>query len=293
MKKLLIIIAVLLIVIPTVALGVVYRYDISYAMSRVKTIEFEESQSESIMTFNIRCISDADKGKQSWRYRARLVCDMLQDYQPSIICMQENKREQYEYLKHYLKGYESVATYRDDTPLTECLPIFYRADLYDLEQSSTFWLSDTPDEMSNNWESEYYRIFTYVVLKNKKTNKKFLVGNTHLDYKTEQTQEKSVGLIYNKIKDFNLPTMIMGDFNCTPDSKAISLAKQYFADVSAGFENENQGTVNYFKDDYPNVKADFIFQFENSFNIEKYEVVDKKYKGVFISDHFPVYVEVS
>ena len=274
-------------------LGIVHKDDLAYWSTSMRRIRIDKNATtQSIMTFNVRCITGADKDEFNWKYRASLICDLLQEYTPSIICMQENKEKQYEFFKKFLKGYNSVATYRDANTLKECLPIFYRADLYELVDTQTFWLSDTPDEMSNTWDSVCFRICTFVILKNKNTNKEFIVGNLHLDYKSEEIQTKSIQLIYDRLSTFNLPTIIMGDFNCTPDSKAITLAKQHFVDAGQGFEDETKGTINYFKEEYPNVKIDFMLQLPDSFNINKYQVIDKKYKGHYSSDHFPIYVEI-
>ena len=276
-----------------ICLGFIFKYDIIYATSSLRRIKIDKSiDTQSIMTFNIRNINDSDKKELSWKYRASLICDILQETQPSIICMQENKEKQYQFFKKFLKGYDSVATHRDTTTLSECLPIFYRKDIYELVESHTFWLSDTPETISNTWNAEYFRICTFVVLKNKNTNKQFIVGNTHLDYKSQEIQTKSIQLIYDRLNTFNLPTIIMGDFNCTPDSKAIALAKQHFVDVGQGFEDETKGTINYFKEEYPNVKIDFMLQINGSFTIKKYKVINKKIKNHYASDHFPIYAEI-
>lgn len=294
MKKIIIWSIVMVLLISCTVLGIVYKDDLAYWSTSMRRITIDKNATtQSIMTFNVRCITGADKDEFSWKCRASLICDLLQENTPSIICMQENKEKQYEFFKKFLKGYNSVATYRDANALKECLPIFYRADLYELVDTQTFWLSDTPDEMSNTWDSACFRICTFVILKNKNTNKEFIVGNLHLDYKSEEIQTKSIQLIYDRLSTFNLPTIIMGDFNCTPDSKAIALAKQHFVDVGQGFEDETKGTINYFKEEYPNVKIDFMLQLPDSFNINKYQVIDKKYKGHYASDHFPIYAEIN
>lgn len=278
-----------------VASIVSYIFYVSSAFPMVKgTIKVDfDNQNLSIMTFNVRCIASSDKDECTWKNREPLICDCLQEYTPSIICLQENKKSQYAYFKRYLKGYGSVATCRDKTDNTECLPIFFRTDLYTLEQTQTFWLSDTPDVMSNTWDSAYNRICTFVILKQKQSGKKFLVANTHLDYKSQDTQEKSINLISERLSIFDLPIVVMGDFNCTPDSKAIKLAKQKFVDVGEGFADQDKGTVNYFKDNYPNKKIDFMMQTKDSFQVTKYNVLDKKYSGNYTSDHFPIYAELS
>ena len=289
-KKVIVAVAVL---ICCVTFGIVCICNWSYWTTCSRKIEIDENlTTQSVLTFNVKCISDSDKDEYGWQNRAALICDVLQDKTPSIICLQENKKEQYRFFKSFLSGYDSVAIYRDSSALTECLPIFYRSDMYLLEQTQTFWLSDTPDVMSNTWDGAYYRICTYVVLKNKITDKEFVVANTHLDYKSAEIQEKSIKLIYDRLSKLNLPTILTGDFNCRPNSNAISLAKQHFTDVGKGFADENKGTINYFRSDYKDVKIDFMLQLNGSFVVDEYRVIDKKIDGAFPSDHFPIYAEI-
>lgn len=293
MKKIIKRFVVLILLIFCVFSGLACKDDLAYLSATKRRIEIDENiTTQSIMTFNVRCISGADKNEYSWKNRASLICDLLQENMPSVICMQENKKMQYSFFKKFLAGYDSVATYRDSSILTECLPVFYRTDMYELIDTQTFWLSDTPDKMSNTWDSEYFRICTFVILRNKNTDKKFIVGNVHIDYKSQETQMKSVRLIYERLSAFNLPTVVMGDFNCDSDSETVAFAKQYFVDVGQGSGNENKGTFNNFKNEHPTKKTDYIMQLPGSFNVRNYKVIDKKYDNHYASDHFPVYAEI-
>ena len=206
--------------------------------------------------------------------------------------MQENQKRQYSFFKNFLSGYDSVATYRDSSIFSECLPVFFRADMYELVDTQTFWLSDTPEKMSNTWGAEHFRICTFVILKNKNTGKEFIVANVHLDYKSQDIRIKSIRLIYERLSKFNLPTIVMGDFNFTPKSKASALAKKHFVDIGQGFRDENEGTFNNFENEYRNKKLDYMLQIPGSFTVNKYKVIEKKYNNHFASDHFPVYAEI-
>lgn len=293
MKKIIILSVAVVLVVSCVVFGVVYKDDLSYLLSTKRKIRLDDNTAtQSVMTFNVRCISSADTDEFSWKYRASLICDLLQEETPSVICMQENKKRQYSFFKKFLSCYDSVATYRDSSVFSECLPIFYRADMYELIGKQTFWLSDTPEKMSNTWGAEHFRICTFVILKNKNTGKEFIVANVHLDYKSRDIRIKSIRLIYERLSKFNLPTIVMGDFNFTPKSKAAALAKKCFADVGQGFGDENKGTFNNFENEYRNKKLDYMLQIPGSFTVNKYKVIDKKYNNHFASDHFPVYAEI-
>lgn len=294
MKKFIVLTISIVILIAGGVLSFIYRDYLFCCPSITNAIELDEStNTQSIMTFNVKCITKEDREELRWINRAPLVCEILQEYEPSIICLQENKSRQYDFFKKHLKGYASVATQRDSTALSECLPVFYRKDMYEATESKTFWLSDTPEKMSNTWDSAYNRICTYIILKNKKTQKKFIVANTHLDYKSEETRKKSIELIHEKLRSFNLPALLTGDFNDKPSSQTLKLAMRYFSDCGKNFEDEKTGTINRFKDDRPNVKIDYILQTPDAFEIKRYEVIDKKYSEKFASDHFPIYAEFS
>ena len=293
MKKIIILSVAVVLVVSCVVFGVVYKDDLSYLLSTVHKIRLDDNTAtQSVMTFNVRCITSADTGEFGWKNRASLICDLLQEETPSVICMQENKKRQYSFFKNFLSGYDSVATYRDSSVFSECLPVFFRADMYELVDTQTFWLSDTPEKMSNTWGAEHFRICTFVILKNRNTGREFIVANVHLDYKSQDIRIKSIRLIYERLSKFNLPTIVMGDFNCTPKSKASALAKKYFADVGQGFGDENKGTFNNFENEYRNKKLDYMLQIPGSFTVHKYKVIDKKYNNHFASDHFPVYAEI-
>lgn len=293
MKKLIVILLVFVLVGCDVAIGITLTADRQYFLASERTIDVHDSSTKmSVLSLNVRCITPKDKRGRRWEDRASLLCDVLQEKTPSVICLQENKKKQYLFFKKYLKEYDSVAAYRDNTQLTECLPIFFRADMYRLEAAQTFWLSDTPDVMSKTWDSAYYRICTFVVLQNKVGGERFVVANTHLDYKSEETKRKSIKLIYDRLANLNLPTILAGDFNSKPDSDVIAFAKQYFVDLGKGFSDENKGTFNNFNPTGKRRKIDYIMQLNDGFVVDDYQVIDKMYNNRFPSDHFPIYVEL-
>ena len=60
-------------------------------------------------------------------------------------------------------------------------PIFYKKDRFELVESGTKWLSDTPDRMSKYSDAKHYKGFTYAILKDRTTGAQFMYLNTHLD----------------------------------------------------------------------------------------------------------------
>lgn len=185
-----------------------------------------------IMSCNLRCANVMDTGKKSWFYRADLIVKNTETEAPTIIGFQEATKWQYNYMCRTLQGYDSVITFRDESTFSEGCPVFYRTDLYDLIDKGSFWLSETPEKMSKDWDSACYRICSYVILKEKQTGLEFVVFNTHLDHVSEEARIKGIGVVLDKIAQFgSLPAMIMGDFNVEEDTETYRSATENFLDV--------------------------------------------------------------
>lgn len=131
------------------------------------------------------------------------------------------------------------------------------------------------------------------VLKDKITERSFTVASTHLDMLSLETQARSINLINQKLQSKNLPALLMGDFNCVPNTQAIHKANETMADIGIGFEDENAITHNNFEFESKNhAKLDYIFETKDAFQIISYKVVSKTYNGVFPSSHFPIFAKV-
>lgn len=153
----------------------------------------------TLMSCNVRCFALDDLFKKSWFYRADLIASNISQVQPDIIGFQEVTWLHYGYLQEIMPGYDSVITYRDDFILSEGCPIFYRTDKFELIDKGSFWLSETPDVMSKDWGSAYYRICSYTILKQKSNGKSFVVFNTHLDNVSDQARIKGISVVLKKI----------------------------------------------------------------------------------------------
>ena len=244
-----------------------------------------------VMSANIRCINSEDTSNKAWKYRKTLVAKNTQQIKPTIIGMQEVTPEQYEYCKKFLKNYKSEITYRDNSKQSEGCPIFYFKDFYTLISKGTFWLSETPDVISKSWDSAYYRICTYVVLRDNSTGKEFAVFNTHLDNVSETARVNSMNLIADKVRLLgNYPTIVMGDFNATESSQTYLTATETFWDVRYQVKNDytNCATFHNWGQQLNNKPIDYFFITQTGFTVNSYQVVTTTYNGNYASDHFPI-----
>ena len=233
--KIFIIVLVLILVAAAITAFLLLRYYPHYKAEK-KPAQFtdikEVDEPIRVMSANLRCINPQDTGKKSWFYRADLIIKNIENNKPSIIGFQEATKWQYAYLKDCLTDFDSVITYRDDSTFSEGCPIFYRTDMYDLVDKGSFWLSETPEVMSKDWNSKCYRICSYVILKEKSTEKEFVVFNTHLDHVSDEARINGIGVVLDKISQFgSLPSMIMGDFNAEEGSVTYENVTKDFLDA--------------------------------------------------------------
>ena len=245
------------------------------------------------MSANLRCINPHDTGKKSWFYRADLIIKNIENNKPSIIGFQEATKWQYAYLKDCLTDFDSVITYRDESTFSEGCPIFYRTDMYDLVDKGSFWLSETPEVMSKDWNSKCYRICSYVILKEKSTEKEFVVFNTHLDHVSDEARINGIGVVLDKISQFgSLPSMIMGDFNAEEGSVTYENVTKDFLDARYQVDNAvDSCTYQNFGKELDRNRIDYFMISKTGINVKSYKVVTDTFDGVYPSDHFPLLAE--
>lgn len=247
-----------------------------------------------IMSANVRCLTPNDLGKKSWFYRADLILQNIQNELPTVIGFQEVTKWQYQYLCDTLPEFDSVITYRDDTLFAEGCPVFYNTALYNLRDKGSFWLSDTPEVMSKDWDSACYRICSYVILEEKATKKQFVVFNTHLDHVSDLARINGIGVVLDKIAQFgSLPSVIIGDLNADEDSETYRSATESFFDAKYQLENpQKSATYQNWGAALDNPCIDYALISKTGFTVTDYKVVQTTYDGVYPSDHFPVVVEL-
>ena len=98
------------------------------------------------------------------------------------------------------------------------MAIFYKAKRFDIMKYDHFWLSDTPDVIASaTWGHSNRRMVTWILFRDKKTNKQFYFWNTHFDHRVQPAREKSAMLVNKKVSELKtkLPVLLVGDFNAT------------------------------------------------------------------------------
>lgn len=252
-------------------------------------------QSTKLMTYNIRYDNKAD-GINNWELRKEAMVKLMAYYEPAFIGLQEALYNQLTYLNSELPTYTYVGVGRDDgMQKGEYSAILFDSTQYKVIESNTFWLSETPNKISKGWDAAIKRICTYGLFENINTKKQIWIFNTHFDHIGQLARTNSAQLILDKIKTLvttDVPIILMGDFNLTPEKEGISIINTYMQD---GKEISNksfygpEGTANGFDHSRTlNTRIDYIF-FKNVKVNEYIHIDDRMENNMHISDHLPVY----
>lgn len=251
-----------------------------------------------VLSYNIR-YDNSEDGKNQWSLRKETLINYFSKSSLDIIGMQEVLHNQLTDISTSLEEYNYLGVGREDGKTKgEYSPILYRKSKLKVIKSSTFWLSETPEEVSIGWDAALERICTYALFQELNSKKQFWIFNTHFDHLGKIARAKSVKLILDQISKLNIkgqPIIIMGDFNLTPDTIPIQTLQSVFQDVLSNIKlnDPKYGTFNGFDISKNAIRRiDYIFQ--KGFNVIKSKHLwIKTSENLWVSDHHPVYLKCS
>lgn len=186
----------------------------------------------NVGSFNIRTGGPLREGQErptkgdyakinGWDDRKQYVCDLINLEAFDVFGSQEVKHKQLVDMAAMLPDYAYVGVARDDGKTKgEYCPVFYRKNDFKLLDSGTFWLSQTPDEVSKGWDAACYRVCTWAYLERKSDKVRFYFLSTHLDHKGAEAQMGGAKLIVNWIEEHckGENVIVVGDFNIHQNS---------------------------------------------------------------------------
>lgn len=244
-----------------------------------------------VMTFNVLC---AGVGENHWCRRQKLVRDIIKKYEPDAFGLQEAHYGWMRYIANQLKdNYAYVGVGKDDGGIKgEFSPVFYNKNKYDLHENGDFWLSETPDKPGLGWDAVENRICAYAVLKDKETGEEYAVFNTHLDHIGDTAVLEGAKLVAARTEKFrNIKTVVMGDFNETPDSEVYSfmLENDFEDSRNIAEKADDIGSLHHFGK--VSKMIDFVFV-KNAVSVKEVKTVTDRINGKFPSDHYPVVADI-
>jgi len=245
----------------------------------------------SVLTLNLR-FGLADDGLNCWENRKKSLPALFNAYRPDFIALQEANDFQVDYLAGILTGYDAIGQ-RKPAPANwqsnviffqrRWVPTFFRH----------FYLSTTPSVPSKLSGSRWPRQCTMGMFAD--NDRQLICIDTHLDF-AESVQVQSAEIIFSQLSCLpaDVPALLMGDFNATPQSACYQRFTGEAA--AAGFRFQNAaarpfpGTYHGFEGRTDGEHIDWIL-YRGAVTPLLYRVVRDRFNGVYPSDHYPVYAE--
>lgn len=254
------------------------------------------SQDMKIVSYNVKISGD---GLRDPEKRAPLIIDTILAEKPDSFGLQEADKAWVERIAAGLTDYAYIAKYRDDgVSEGESSAVFYLKDKYELVDSGSFWLSETPNEPSMGWDAACNRITSYAILKDKATGFVYAHFNTHLDHVGEVAQAESIALISAYIADIapDIPVVLTGDFNFSEGTY------NYETILKTGLKDSKYMAAEF--DDHAtyhgyhvvitdNKPIDYVFVNGYCSSVKSYSINSDFNHHILASDHFPVTVELT
>ena len=169
----------------------------------------------------------------------------------------------------------------------EAVPIYWRKDTLKPLDSGHFWLSETPDKESYGWGASFIRITCWVLFEEIKTGKKFAFVNTHLDHISKDARVNGIQLICDFISERfgkDMPLVLTGDFNATPDSETIEKANSLLNDARAVAKSSTD-EITFHGYSEPDLSKNI--------ECDKFELVKEFNENMPQSDHYGIMAEIN
>lgn len=260
----------------------------------------KDKEQLKVASYNIRTNTQEDaytKKDHLWDNRFAYIKKMMIENDWDVIGFQEPSRKQLKDLAT-LTDYDFVGEIRSADADAEYSPIFFKKDQFTLLDSSTKWLSETPEVPSEteSWRASLPRIVTIAHLQSKKTEQKFYFINTHFDHVSEEARYQSAHLITHLLDGFepHTPVFLTGDFNGDREERWYSVISEKIDDSElesphhVGPDVTCTGVVfDYIPKWEDMLKIDYIFV-NDLVTVEKTEVLTDRFSFGYPSDHLPV-----
>lgn len=258
------------------------------------------AQKFTVGSFNLRYDNAGDEGNR-WSQRAPVAANLLRFHEFDVFGTQEGLKNQIEDLSKMLPEYAHYGLGRDDgKDAGEHSAIFYRQDKFKLLGKGDFWLSETPDKPGKGWDATCCnRICSWVYLQDLSSGKKFYYFNAHFDHEGKIARVESGKLIVKKINEIagSSPAIFTGDLNGGQKSEwYLTLANSglltdTYTQVKHPYVNNSSFNAwGKSVDGYEIIDHVFVTK---GFKADKWGILTDTYHGKFVSDHFPILVNVT
>lgn len=242
-----------------------------------------------VATINIRYKNEND-GNHHWKYRLPILSDYIKKCSLNILATQEGRKDQINELATVI-NLKLIDGHRDWIEERMYPSLFYNTQQLKLIDSGDVWLSETPSiPGSSSFKSSFPRLLTWAKFED--NGQIFLVANFHLDHVLNSTrlEQVKVGIIELKKIHNDLPIIILGDFNDSPESNTHREICQNLNLIDPWILNgnfEEASHHNFTGDGKDGSRIDWIL-FNEKFHCNEINLEKRMFNNLYLSDHFPV-----
>ncbi len=247
-----------------------------------------------LVTYNIRVDCKRD-GENNYEFRSPFIEETLRAKDPDIVCFQEVLPHVAVDIRHMLPAHTVIGIGRGAELDGEQMTVAFKKDRFDLIEMRTYWLSETPFLPGTRYEGQSHcpRCATEALLRDTVSGKVFRLTNTHLDHVSEEVRVISLRQVLTRLENTeffpDVPMLLCGDFNAAPGGRELSVFSSFPAwtdltkDMGCTFHDYGRRP--------DGEQIDYIFG-KGSWNILSREKWTDTKGGLYLSDHYPVAVEL-
>jgi endonuclease/exonuclease/phosphatase family metal-dependent hydrolase len=219
------------------------------------------------------------------------VVRLFKENNPDFIATQEANDFQAAFLVENLPEYMHIGKRHPAPKFWQDNILLYRKTIV-CEDHLHFFLSETPHIPSRSFESQFPRQATLGLFR--VNGRRLICVNTHFDFE-DPAQMGAAGVIKEQLASYGdeIPTILMGDFNATPETRCYQWLTGQEVDGEVGlrfnetFKPPYPGTLHRFTGEPTGDYIDWIL-FRGPLRLERCHVLQEPIEGVHPSDHFPV-----
>ncbi len=186
-----------------------------------------QAQMLNLASYNVRTATNSDvKQGDGWATRHATLCDFIRFCDYDIFGAQEVRHNQLTDMLAALDGYAYVGEGREGGEKGEYSPIFYKKEALKLLDGGTFWISETPDQISRGWDAKYKRICSWGHFQLRKEKTKFWFFNLHLDHRGIEARREGMKMILERIRTIcgkGANVILTGDFNVDQNNEIYDI----------------------------------------------------------------------
>jgi endonuclease/exonuclease/phosphatase family metal-dependent hydrolase len=264
----------------------------------ISTLSFASVELK-VMSFNTMCkLCDLKQNYGPFEERLNHIVETIERSNPDLIAMQEIQNSQHIKLiseklhQNYLVIYKKFWLW----PGTDSI-LLIKKNRFSILDHEGLWLGPKSPKFNLGWVKRTPRKLEKVRLLDQKTNKEFIFVGIHFD-NNSINKFNSAKFVNNLLANDDLPIILAGDSNLTPDTDGFKMLQGNFVDT---FLEVNQ--IDYLSNSpmdaneacsdgdgvqFPSCRIDHVFFSPNSgFKVKKWSIDLYKYfeNKMHVSDH--------